>query len=643
MSSILPQGYIRWNGITYVFDASNLITGPAGDPGIPGIPGNPGVDGATGPVGAAGLQGIPGPTGPVGDTGATGATGPTGPTGATSLIAGPTGATGATGATGPTGATGATGPTGATGATGASGSFSGSADFVPDSSYGLIKLHPAGQRRPQQPISTSFPTPRGEVATVYSIQENLTTTASPRISVSTVVANGNEILASGSPVSPATFLDPPIYRYDILTGTFLGFSVATGINWSTCEIYYCRLKYTDVIVLSGIDNASVYHAGYIRLDTNTFVDLSSSLNGSDPGRAYAIYVSEKEFALAAWTANLTAFDYTSGIIHIFGHPSAGSSTITEIQSLSINNSIDTTNIFDVQSSSTGLLIYHAFGYWWVVGNPDGGELGKIFVFNETTGAAVAAISNGSLAVLTGGATKSLIDNGKHLLATSIDGGVTASAGHTTLIDWQTFATTSFSNNIAPFSSYNPTWQVWDGLYYYDSGSGAVDYVPLYGEPGNLSGTRRELGRHGSGGNKIAMSTVTNPVDGISLLSYNSTSIQIFYAPKKLSLDAIKINGDVILGAAQFVTTSVTSTPYNITVSDNILLVDTSSAKTINLPASPLAGRKLIISDSTGNANTNNITINGNGNNIGAVSSITINIQWKGRTLLFNGTVWIILA
>lgn len=52
MSNILPPGYVRWDGVKYVFDSDIEIVGPAGPPGEPGAPGPMGPEGpSTGPAG----------------------------------------------------------------------------------------------------------------------------------------------------------------------------------------------------------------------------------------------------------------------------------------------------------------------------------------------------------------------------------------------------------------------------------------------------------------------------------------------------------------------------------------------------------------------------------------------------------------
>lgn len=73
---------------------------------------------------------------------------------------------------------------------------------------------------------------------------------------------------------------------------------------------------------------------------------------------------------------------------------------------------------------------------------------------------------------------------------------------------------------------------------------------------------------------------------------------------------------------------------------------TGGAFTMTLPAgTPLAGKRFLIVDSTGNAGANNITISGNGNNINGDASYTISNNY-GTVEVFavnsTSTTWIVL-
>lgn len=72
--------------------------------------------------------------------------------------------------------------------------------------------------------------------------------------------------------------------------------------------------------------------------------------------------------------------------------------------------------------------------------------------------------------------------------------------------------------------------------------------------------------------------------------------------------------------------SITSGPYTITISDNIIACNHSSALTINLPSasSMIIGKIFTITDESGDASTNNITITPDGSDtINGETSIII--------------------
>jgi len=89
--------------------------------------------------------------------------------------------------------------------------------------------------------------------------------------------------------------------------------------------------------------------------------------------------------------------------------------------------------------------------------------------------------------------------------------------------------------------------------------------------------------------------------------------------------------------------SNTDSPYSVLVSDNSIGVDTSTAAvTVNLPAISTSGKKMYaITDITGNAGTNNITVNRGGSDlINGVTSQTISAAYNTLTLLNdNSSNW----
>lgn len=93
---------------------------------------------------------------------------------------------------------------------------------------------------------------------------------------------------------------------------------------------------------------------------------------------------------------------------------------------------------------------------------------------------------------------------------------------------------------------------------------------------------------------------------------------------------------------RFKLTTIDATPYNVLTTDMNLMVDTDTlAITINLPATPTLGDAYRIKDSTGNAAANNITIQGNGNDIEGVGSASISTNYGRIALVYNGVEWVI--
>lgn len=80
-------------------------------------------------------------------------------------------------------------------------------------------------------------------------------------------------------------------------------------------------------------------------------------------------------------------------------------------------------------------------------------------------------------------------------------------------------------------------------------------------------------------------------------------------------------------------------PYTALTTDYLIIVDTSSARTINLLASPTLGRTYVIKDHVGSAAANNITVSGNGVNIDSAASYTINSNYGSITVIYNGGTW----
>lgn len=83
-------------------------------------------------------------------------------------------------------------------------------------------------------------------------------------------------------------------------------------------------------------------------------------------------------------------------------------------------------------------------------------------------------------------------------------------------------------------------------------------------------------------------------------------------------------------------------PYTTVPQDNVILVDTSSARTITPYASPATGQMHRIKDNVGSAASNNITITPSGKNIDGAASVVINTNYGSVDICYQGTQWVIL-
>lgn len=99
----------------------------------------------------------------------------------------------------------------------------------------------------------------------------------------------------------------------------------------------------------------------------------------------------------------------------------------------------------------------------------------------------------------------------------------------------------------------------------------------------------------------------------------------------------------LLGQQLYNQTSVTASPYAPAATDTLALVNVAGAVTVNLPAaSGRSGYPITIKDISGNAATNNITINRNGaDTIEGKTSIVINNNYGFFKLIPITGGWIV--
>lgn len=82
-------------------------------------------------------------------------------------------------------------------------------------------------------------------------------------------------------------------------------------------------------------------------------------------------------------------------------------------------------------------------------------------------------------------------------------------------------------------------------------------------------------------------------------------------------------------------------PYNAASTDGVIVINQTvgASITVNLSTTLNKGRVVIVKDGKGDANTNNITVAGNGKNIDGAATSVINTAYGVLRLLYNGTIW----
>lgn len=134
---------------------------------------------------------------------------------------------------------------------------------------------------------------------------------------------------------------------------------------------------------------------------------------------------------------------------------------------------------------------------------------------------------------------------------------------------------------------------------------------------------------------VALNTSnTNPITGAGSVTYANVGFAssgtvintTTQAPAISCNNAIKV-------------TSPGAYPYTTLAQDEMIIVDTTSSRSIVPYASPANGQKHTIKDNTGSAGTNNITVTPSGKNIDGAASYVINTNFGAIDIVYNGTQW----
>lgn len=121
-----------------------------------------------------------------------------------------------------------------------------------------------------------------------------------------------------------------------------------------------------------------------------------------------------------------------------------------------------------------------------------------------------------------------------------------------------------------------------------------------------------------GGNILVTGVIADAVNGVTSLT---------------SQGNLFINGGVSSNLSV-----QTTTPYDMLVTDYIIVMNVAGAASVILPT-PTLSRTCIIKDGSGAAATNNITISASPKTIDGALSYVINDNYGGVCLVYNGTQW----
>jgi hypothetical protein len=258
----------------------------------------------------------------------------------------------------------------------------------------------------------------------------------------------------------------------------------------------------------------------------------------------------------------------------------------------------------------------------------------------TTGNLNATYSNGTSGV---GAT---LTNAGSQTALVIDG-VTLSAGQTVLVKNQSTQAYNGLYQVTATGDGSHNWILTRAVYY-DVAADVVagQLVPVQSGSTNANTLWMENNTVGTmGTDPIAFTQFSEP-------SFSTTEYAVLVGGASNTVANIGPNSQVGLplvsggssanpyfGSALVSVTTPGSYPYLTLSTDGLILIDTSSARTVNLMASPPTGILYRIKDNVGDAGINPITIVPNVGTIDGASSASINADWGGLDLIYNGTQW----
>lgn len=385
-------------------------------------------------------------------------------------------------------------------------------------------------------------------------------------------------------------------RYIVSAG-----GVTDGANYTTIASAY------SAAVASGSPQTVFVQPGTYteNLTLSANIDIKASQDGDTPtvtivGNLTGTFSGTCTISGVRLQTNSTAFLTVSG----------NSATNIILNRCYLNCSNNTGIIYSSSSSSSGITIFYCRGNISTTG---------ISLFTSTGSGGI---------------------NFEYTNITNTGASSTASTTSTSpvSIQWCSFAfplSTSSTGMFGLFNSYFDTSTI-NTASLTTAGTGGSNALNSYFSSGSASSISIGSGSSLTINNSQINSSNSSAISGSGSLSFGSLSFlsssliaTTTQSPYIISNDALKIK-------------SPGAYPYTTIPQDAVILVDTSSARTIVPLASPTTGQKHIIKDSVGSAAANNITITPSGKNIDGAASSIINVAYGAVEIVYNGSEWSIV-
>ena len=143
---------------------------------------------------------------------------------------------------------------------------------------------------------------------------------------------------------------------------------------------------------------------------------------------------------------------------------------------------------------------------------------------------------------------------------------------------------------------------------------------------------------------FTISDILTLTSTVNTLSSNLTTTNASVSTLQTNYNNLSSTVSALQSSVSAITyTSTTSTAGNVVVASTEYYIGiantTPAATTVTLPAAPVDNERHVIKDVNGVAQTYNITVLGNGNNIDGASQYVMNTNYEALSLFFTNGAW----